>query len=73
MSTRLVTFRNEIRDEFRADLDKAVTLIREDFKSEMREFKQEMRDMRHEFSARFTTMEVRLTTVESTLGVIQQR
>lgn len=55
MGTRLAVFRNEMRDEFRADLDKSVMALREDlynFKTEMREFKNEMhkfKDEMHKF------------------------
>jgi len=81
MSTRLITFRNEIRDEFRADLEKAVTPLERaitafredmnDLKVEMREFKREMQDMRHEFGSRLTTVESVLYGVGSRLTTVE--
>ena len=81
MSARLAIFGNEMRDEFRADLEKivtplekTVTAFKEDFdhfKVEMREFKQEIRTEMREFRQEMQDMRhefgSRLTTVESIL------
>lgn len=83
MNTRLVTFRDEMREEFRADLarvvaplERAMAAFREDlnnFKAEMREFKQEVREEMREIRHELHGLGTRLTAVEAVLGMRQQQ